>query len=211
MKSNFKQTIDWYDAHAETYHQNSQNSASLDLLEQFTHSLPKNAKVLDAGCASGRDSKLLAQRGFDVVGVDISTSLIALAKEKNPSVTFVVGSFLDLPFEDDKFDGVWAHASLLHFETIEDVMQSLREFHRVLKHAGILHVYVKQQVGKEKTSKVADTMSNGQDRFFQWFTKGEVEALLNDSGFEIIFLEDNYIHKDSKKGTKWVIALGKKR
>jgi SAM-dependent methyltransferase len=45
--------------------------------------------VLDAGCGTGRVAIELAERGFDVVGVDIDPSMLARAREKRPDLTWV--------------------------------------------------------------------------------------------------------------------------
>ena len=97
----------------------------------------------------------------------MSKSLIAKAKEQHSDITFIQADFLDLPFEDNFFHGLWAHASLLHFEQPSQVEKALSEFNRVLTKNGLIHVFVKQQLGEEKTSVVVDTLSN-HPRFFQF-------------------------------------------
>ena len=99
------------------------------------------------------------------IGIDLSKSLIEIARNKHPDIEFRQGNILNLPFEDESFDGVWTHASLVHLETTEEVVRALREFNRVLKPGGVMHVFVKQQLGNEKTSVVSDTLS-GHERFF---------------------------------------------
>lgn len=62
--------------------------------------IPKNAKVLDAGCGYGRWSTK-----FDnYVGVDFSPDFIALAQKKFPKDKFIVASLENLPFQDKEFD-----------------------------------------------------------------------------------------------------------
>ena len=50
--------------------------------------------VVDLGCGSGILSEQLAARGFDVLGIDLSAALIALAKQRVPRGQFRVGSLL---------------------------------------------------------------------------------------------------------------------
>jgi len=45
----------------------------------------------------------------------------AIARTTYPEIKFVEGNFLNLPFADQSFDGIWAHASLLHLETVKAV------------------------------------------------------------------------------------------
>ena len=72
------------------------------------------------------------------IGIDLSKSLIEIARNKHPDIEFRQGNILNLPFEDESFDGVWAHASLVHLETTEEVVRALREFNRVLKPGGVM-------------------------------------------------------------------------
>lgn len=184
----FKDTIAWYDQNAEKYAEVNAAIADDDQIEEFTSLLPKEAKVLDAGCAAGRDSALLSQNGLLVTGIDISSGLLKIAKRKFPKITFIEGNFLSLPFKNAEFDGVWAHQSLLHLETPEDVDAALAEFNRVLKPGGILLVLVKAQTGTNKTAVVTDDFSS-HDRFFQYFTPSEIKQRLQRAGFNVQHLE----------------------
>jgi len=208
--SDFQSTINWYNANAEQYAQNIEKASNPDLIERFSKKVKVGGRVLDAGCAAGRDSRLLKKQGLEPVGVDLSPSLIKVAKRMSPDIEFLQGNFLHLLYENDSFDGIWAHASLLHFETIKEVKEALTEFYRVLKTGGIIHIYLKQQLGDEKTSVVTDKLSNHQKRFFQWFTKDEVKVLLEEANFEIIDLQDNYVDKAERDEVRWIVALAKK-
>jgi ubiquinone/menaquinone biosynthesis C-methylase UbiE len=94
--------------------------------------------VVDFGCGSGENSLLLARRGARVVGVDISESLIALARRRlaingvGDCARFVVGSAHDLPLLDGSTDLVLGIAILHHL----DLAAASREIWRVLKKGG---------------------------------------------------------------------------
>jgi len=59
----------------------------------------RSGLVVDLGCGSGIWAAELTRRGYDVLGIDISRSMIALAKKRAPAARFVNASFLkaDLP------------------------------------------------------------------------------------------------------------------
>lgn len=58
--------------------------------------LPRGARVLDAGCGTGRIAGELHRRGHQVVGVDVDPELIAAAREDHPGPTWVVADLADL-------------------------------------------------------------------------------------------------------------------
>jgi ubiquinone/menaquinone biosynthesis C-methylase UbiE len=208
----FQDTIAWYDANAEKYADVSSQNASIDILDEFVSLLPKNASVLDAGCGAGRDTQLLVDKNVHATGLDISTGLLNEAQKRHPLLEFIYGSFLNLPFSDNSFDGIWAHASLVHLETIEDVTKALSEFSRVLKPEGIIHILVKAQTGNEKTGIVSDTLSN-HDRFFQYYKKDEMEDLLEKYSFEVKKIEQfNEIEKNpqGRPEVEWIAIFAKK-
>lgn len=208
----FKDTIKWYDQNAEQYSQSTKTTYSLEAIDKFVNLLPKEAKVLDVGCASGRDSALLTDKGLRVVGIDLSRGLIEIARREHPNITFIQGSFLELPFGKEEFDGVWAHASLVHLETDDDVRKALKEFNKTLKKNGVLHLLVKAQTGKEKTAVVKDSLSK-HDRFFQYFKAYELEKLITETGFKKIYLEQYRETDKNPKGhpeDEWIWILARK-
>jgi magnesium-protoporphyrin O-methyltransferase len=83
----------------------------------------RGARVLDAGCGTGAAAVAMAERGAEVVAVDLSPTLLDLARERAPtafgggSVTFVAGDMLDARF--GRFDHVLAMDSLIHYEAAD--------------------------------------------------------------------------------------------
>ena len=128
----FQDTIDWYKNNIQAYTKGYYKYGKGSEFKIFSEFIPKHGKVLDAGCAAGRDSKYLVEEGLDVSGVDLVEEFVEKAKQHVPEGKFLKASFLNLPFGDSVFDGVWSNASLLHFESVEDVKKALREFYRVL-------------------------------------------------------------------------------
>ena len=94
-------------------------------------------KVLDAGCGSGAHAAALMARGAIVTGIDKSSGMLALARERLGSGVELVEADLATPlrFADGAFDRVLA-ALALHY--IEDWSLPLSEFRRVLVPGGRL-------------------------------------------------------------------------
>lgn len=202
----FEDTINWYNQNAESYIKSIENY-SIPEKDAFIALLPENGYVLDAGCAGGRDTKSFSDRGLKAIGIDLSPNFVKKAKQKYPNSDFVEGNFLSLPFEDKSFDGVWSNASILHFETIDDVKSALKEFNRVLKDNGTLFVKVKAQTGTDKTAIVYDSLSRHK-RFFRFFTQEEILQLIKESGFENI--ESKQYPSRGRPEVEWIYSLSKK-
>ncbi len=94
---------------------------------------PKRAKILDLGCGSGFSMEVLTERGYDVVGVDISDKMLKFAKEAGFNV--LKADARELPFEDESFDGVLS-ISMLQWLGKKDVEKVAKECYRVLKKGG---------------------------------------------------------------------------
>jgi SAM-dependent methyltransferase len=99
--------------------------------------LPANARILDAGCGSGRFMVELAKLGA-VTGVELSQTSVALAR-KRALGEVIAGSVLEMPFADDSFD---LAVSLDVIEHLEDDLAALRELRRTIAPGGALLVTV---------------------------------------------------------------------
>ena len=82
--------------------------------------MPKGSKCLDVGCGSGADLEHLAEKGFDVTGVDISSIAINIVQKrfnaKNLKAQLLVGDVLNMSLGDEKFDFVADRGCLHHIE-----------------------------------------------------------------------------------------------
>ena len=79
----------------------------------------RGARILDAGCGTGAFAVEAARRGAEVVAIDLSPTLVALARERSPrdlgfgSIQFRVGDMTDVAL--GQFDHVVAMDSLIHY------------------------------------------------------------------------------------------------
>jgi len=94
----------------------------------------KPKRILDFGCGGGWLSRVLASCDYEVVGIDVSRSLISNAKRIAPLANFIVGDGMNLPFREGAFDSVVSIATLHHL----DVKKGLNEVRRVLKNRCML-------------------------------------------------------------------------
>ena len=99
-------------------------------------------QVLDPGCGTGQNAILLAELGYDVLGVDFSNRAIdtarANAAERGVDVRFEVGDALDLG-EVPRFDTV-IDSALLHLLGPGDRAAYARSLHAVCRPGAVVHV-----------------------------------------------------------------------
>ncbi|WP_019119801.1 class I SAM-dependent methyltransferase [Brevibacillus massiliensis] len=107
-----------------------------NLLENLP--IKPTGRVLDLCCGSGRHSRALARRGYEVVGVDLSPVLLALAEEHNPypNLRYVQCDMREIPFENEFDIVVNLFTSFGYFDTDEESCIVVRNMARALKVGG---------------------------------------------------------------------------
>jgi len=97
------------------------------LIDFFCTELPKRGSVLDIGSGTGLPfAKLFLEKGFNYLGIDISSQMIKIARKNVPLAKYKEMSMTDLDY-DKKFDGVFSHYSmlLLNPEMFKDVARRI--------------------------------------------------------------------------------------
>jgi cyclopropane fatty-acyl-phospholipid synthase-like methyltransferase len=97
-----------YDAIALRYAEWSDTSAwpTMRWLRQLLERLPDGARVLELGCGRGVPATREIAKRHEVVGVDISSSQIALARHHVPEATFVHADVMELDLPEESYDAV---------------------------------------------------------------------------------------------------------
>jgi SAM-dependent methyltransferase len=83
---------------------------------------------------------MLAQVASEVWGVDVSEEVVSEAAVRYPSLRGRVASVAKLPFEDGYFQAIFSGSTLDHFDSKVEILDSLRELHRVLGRNGRLFI-----------------------------------------------------------------------
>jgi ubiquinone/menaquinone biosynthesis C-methylase UbiE len=103
--------------------------------------LPKNAKILDLGCGYGRLTIPLAEKGYQIEGIDLSAPLIKSAKKearkRHVKVKFRTGNMCHLPYNQNRFDVVicmWSAFSELLGEN--EQLLVIKSVHKILTKNG---------------------------------------------------------------------------
>jgi SAM-dependent methyltransferase len=166
-------TVQFYETHAREYFQRTVMADLSTIYDKFSKSVHLGARVLDAGCGSGRDLKNLRTRGYDVMGIDASAALVELAKEYSGADCFTM-RFEDLSFAN-QFDAIWACASLLHIPKTKLIF-ALQQIRGALVRGGILFASVQCGEGE---------MIAPDGRYFAYYGEDEFADLLKMAGFRV--------------------------
>ena len=101
----------------------------LDLLRACSHD---RGLVVDLGCGSGILARVVIDAGYDALGVDISSDMVTLARDRAPTGDFRVGSLHDLAIPDGCI-AVCAIGEALNYAT--DVRAGLDAFRQLAQRA----------------------------------------------------------------------------
>ena len=111
------------------------------ILSAFVEYLTKGTAgpVADVGCGPGRVTAFLAANGVDVVGVDVSPAMLAVARDAHPAIQFYEGRLTAVPVSDGSLAGAVCWYSIIHTppEQLDEVFAELK---RALTHEGYLLV-----------------------------------------------------------------------
>lgn len=102
-----------------------------------------NKKLLDFGCGLGRHSIFFSHQGFNVSAFDLSVEgtnhLRDWAKRESLDIDVTVADMLELPYNDDTFDYIFAYHVISHTDS-NGIKQIMREVKRVLKPLGEVYL-----------------------------------------------------------------------
>lgn len=165
----FPVTINFYEKNAEAYAALTVTADMSRAYEKFLAYLPLGAKVLDAGCGSGRDSLFFMRQGYRVTMLDASAAMCRCA-EKLTGQKALHKTFAEIYFEK-QFDGIWANASLLHVPE-QELEKVLKILHRALKDDGVLYASWKYGEAERRDG----------ERFYCDMTEEKLKKLLRRTG-----------------------------
>ena len=158
-----------------------------------TSNIGPGTHLLDAGCGSGGASSLAVQRDADVKGLDASTALIDIARQRAPAAEFWVGDLEDLPYDAEEFDVVFASLSVQY---AADPVAALRELKRVCDPAGRLAISTwgpeqecEQRVLFEAIRAILPSPPQGAGPF-ALSAPGQLEAFVEQPGWQVAAREE---------------------
>ena len=189
--------IEYYNKNADSFFEGSVGADMSHDRDMFVSYLSDKARILDAGCGSGRDSKAFLDAGYDVVSFDASLEMCKRATKH------IGREVLNMRFEDmtfaNEFDGIWASASLLHVP-MDELTGVMRKMHNALKPSGVMYASFKYGDGTKQRG----------ERMFSDFNEKSVVPLFEGAGFRILKTEVGHDNRPGREAEMWVAVISAK-
>lgn len=155
-------------------------TTGLDFVERAVRGLAPGSQVLDVGCGPGVPiTRFLADRGFQVTGVDVSDEQLGLAAQEVPQATLLAGDICDLDLAERRYDAVVAWDSVFHIPRAKHVAL-FDKLARCLRPGGRLLI-----TGGGSAGEFTDVML-GERLFYSGYAPDLVAAQLAAAGLTIV-------------------------
>jgi SAM-dependent methyltransferase len=188
-------TLKYYEINASDFSKSTVKVDFSEVQDKFLELIPKGGTMLDYGCGAGRDTKAFLEKGYRVEAVDGSEKLCKIAGEYTGiEVKQMLFNELD---EVNKYDGIWACASILHLPK-DELRTVLKKMIRAVKPGG--YIYASFKYGEFEGDR------NG--RYFTDFTKNTFKQFIQD--FAEVRIEEMWISVDVRPGRgdeKWLNVI----
>ena len=191
------QTSNYYNQHAQAFFENTYQVEMESLYGPFLRYLPEQASILDLGCGSGRDILAFKKKGYQVEAIDYSAELVKKARELT-NIEVRQQSFYDLA-ENNKYDGIWACASLLHCER-DRLTEVLGLIFKALKLNGVCYM----------SFKYGNTDREIEGRSFTDLNEQQVHDLLKQIDQALLLQQWITVDKRPERTEEWMNILIRK-
>ena len=192
-------TIEYYNENVDKFVNDTQDVVFCATQDLFLSYLNEGNSILDLGCGSGRDTKYFLSKGYKVDATDGSEEICKVASDYTGiNVKCLLFNELD---EIDKYDGIWACASILHLDR-DDLIDVFHRIARALKDNGILYTSFKYSE--------FEGMRNG--RYFTDFTLESFNEF--QTNIPEFIIEKKWITRDVRAGRedeKWLNLIMRKK
>ena len=188
-------TLNYYNRNAQRFTGDTLEVEFSNIQDSFLTLLPPGSLILDFGCGSGRDSRYFLQKGYQVEACDGSEEMVKAAS-LNAGIPVKKMLFSELD-EIDRYDGIFACASILHVPSKElpDIIARMK---KAVKTGGILYISFKYGT--------FEGIRNG--RYFTDLTEESLLEILDEvGGLEIIRTGITGDARPGREDEKWLNVL----
>jgi len=176
--------IQIYNQTAEEYakrYDSIESEEDLIFLNAFLSHLKPGTHIVDLGCGTGFSAGYFVKKGMTAEGVDLSSSMIAIAKRNYPEIPFANEDMRNF-IPSKKVDAVWAGYCLFHLEQ-KDFEETLKKIRSYLKPGGVFGLVMQEGEGETEAD---EPLLPGEKIYVHLYTETELKQLLNKYGFEVI-------------------------
>lgn len=221
-ENSFERDLCWGDDERYLYNPNRRKASvfghflRIEEVVRLVKLFSPGSRLADLACGQGTFSLLLAEAGYDVTAVDIQEDFLRYARKKHTHGTFRTVHANLMEFRDaQRFDCVLAGEVIEHVAYPRELLRSLREN---LRPGGICVITTPNGADFSSTlptfSEVKD-VSALIPKQFHWgdhlflYTDGELRGLLEEAGFEVLYLEKYHSAYVSQiKALRYLMPLG---
>ena len=184
MKDKNKKVVDIYNKIAELYAKNYDTidgEADMMFPKTFLSYLHSKSSVLDVGCGTGFSAGWFVKNGMNVEGVDMSSSMIKIAKKNYPEINFYLADMRTFKPKKNP-DAVWAGYSLFHLK-LKDFERTLRTITSYLQKGGIFGLVMQEGTGEVE---IVEPLLPEKNIYIHLYTVDELSGILNKNGFKVL-------------------------
>ena len=185
-------TLNYYNENAQSFASGTVSVAFTEIQDRFLEKLDPGAYILDFGCGAGRDTKYFLSQGYRVDAIDGSEQLCQIASD-HTGIKVRQMLFQELEV-NEKYDGIWACASILHLPK-KELKEVLKKMLTALKIDG--WIYTSFKYGEY------EGIRNG--RYFTDFTIDTFTDFVQ--GIQNMRIEEHWVTRDVRPGRgeeKWL-------
>lgn len=156
--------------------------------EIFPAYLPKDGRIIEAGCGQGQFVMALQVRGYDAEGVDFAGKTVEAVKNRFPDLSIRWGDVTKLDVPDGYYQGYISLGLMEHIK--EGPQKFLVEAHRILSANGVALISVPYLNGLRRTKKALGLFRGKEPLdldFYQYaYSAEEFDEILRAHGFTVV-------------------------
>ena len=155
-------------------------------IDNFMLNINKGAKILDAGCGSGEAMKYMANKGMEVTGVDFSSEMLNIAKQRH-NINNVTCEDICKFKTNEKFDGIFCRYMLFHLPT-QNLKKVIKNFYNMLNDGGKLCI-ISDLTDLKGEQMLDEELSPGNKIYYNFIDLDELKEILLKEKFNIDNIE----------------------
>jgi ubiquinone/menaquinone biosynthesis C-methylase UbiE len=153
------------------------------LLRAFLDRNKRKGILADLGCGPGHTTNYLYQQGCtNIVGIDISTEMLKIARARFPHLYFKEANFLELDYPDGHFGAAIAFYAIVNLDYLQ-VKLAFKEVYRVLANEGEL--LCSFHAGDQLVC-LSNFLEQPVDIEFSQFEVRKIREIVEETGFKVV-------------------------